>query len=605
MFNDEEDYSFFTGGIGDVNDDGIVDEVEYLMEEDEYFQIMEGEKDDDSILGDDDFDIVSLAEAEELGINPDEYIDSDDFEAALEEARTKSAWKAERQYDADLYNLDLDDYETEEEFDEAIENLDDSELALEEAQENAAWKEAREDDANIYGLDLDDYETEEEFDEAIEEIKNNTDRSNDTVSDDNINSAMGAYAVAFASMKNKYGLDKTQKPKNPPSESHPSPTTASIERRYYDREDRKYRIGDAIYDNFKEVRDNYTRYECEDFFILIEKIYSVDKELGVTIWVWAIYNFPGALVNRGVDEWNSQAWCLTDCIFNSFASTDNESDDEEESTSIFRYVSQNPDLEDIIFNKTYVDEHLSSLTSYIPYCIKNNLRDNFLRVYNGIMTNRFRDEKKMSKYSIIEDLLVLSSAYGVREADPWFYAFFEKEIKALNQPLKEAYLMKKLNEEEFDIRVFLKPEKENLELDDEYFGESDKPHEISAEEYKKLKNENKALKSKVTKLENQITDLNHNIRRLESDLEAARKAKVKEWDGKYYRYCRVTLDECPGGLWYRTDDITLKKGDYVYVPYGKENEELMAKVVSVEEFRSDDLPFPLQRTKFIIEKCDA
>ena len=219
------------------------------------------------------------------------------------------------------------------------------------------------------------------------------------------------------------------------------------------------------------------------------------------------------------------------------------------------------------------------------------------------MTNRFRDEKKMSKYSIIEDLLSFCNIHGVREADPWFYAFFEKEIKALNKPLKEAYLMKSLNEEEYDIRVFLKPEKENLELDDEYFGKSDTADEISSEEYKKLKNENKALKSKVTQLENRITDLNYCIQRLEKDLAAKR--KPKEWDGKYYRYCKVTMDEHPSGLWYRTDDITLKKGDYVYVPYGYKNEELMAKVVLVEEFRSDDLPVPLEKMKFIIEKCDA
>ena len=125
----------------------------------------------------------------------------------------------------------------------------------------------------------------------------------------------------------------------------------------------------------------------------------------------------------------------------------------------------------------------------------------------------------------------------------------------------------------------------------------------SREEYKKLKNENKALKSKVTQLENRITDLNYCIQRLEKDLAAKR--KPKEWDGKYYRYCKVTMDEHPNGLWYRTDDITLKKGDYVYVPYGYKNEELMAKVVSVEEFRSDDLPVPLEKMKFVIEKCDA
>lgn len=549
MFNDDEDYGFLTGGLGDLDGDGRVDFVEYSLEEDDYRRIM-GNKDDDdySVLGDDDEDweISYIDTANEYGLNPYDYADKEEFLEALEEA--KEAFDR-----AENYDDDEEDDEDDEEYDDEVlcsfSDFDISKLSL--------------------------------------TIGANTSLNYDGKPIDQV-----------------FGVSEKNENHSVPKNTHKNQqTTQSIERRYYDREDRKYRIGDAIYDNFKEVSDNYEKHECEDFSLLIEKIYRVDKELAINIWVWAIHNFPGALVNRGVDEWNSQAWSLTDRIFNDFASIDNEGDSEEENTFICRYVAKNPDLEEIIFNKTYVEEQLFSLTKYIPYCIENNLRDNFLHVYNGIMANRFRDEKKMSKYSIIEDLLTFSNIEGVSEADPWFYAFFEKEIKALNKPLKEAYLMKSLNEEAYGRRVFLKPEKENLELDDEYFGKSDTAGEISREEYKKLKDENKALKSKVTQLENRITDLNYNIQRLEKDLAAKR--KVKEWDGKYYRYCKVTMDEHPNGLWYRTDDITLKKGDYVYVPYGYKNEELMAKVVSVEEFRSDDLPVPLDKMKFIIEKCDA
>ena len=549
MFNDDEDYGFLTGGLGDLDGDGRVDFVEYMNEEDEYQRIMHRDDDDDySVLGDDDEDweISYIDTANEYGLNPYDYADKEEFLEALEEA--KEAFDR-----AENYDDDEEDDEDDEEYDDEVlcsfSDFDISKLSL--------------------------------------TIGANTSLNYDGKPIDQV-----------------FGVSEKNENHSVPKNTHKNQqTTQSIERIYYDREDRKYRIGDAIYDNFKEVSDNYEKHECEDFSLLIEKIYRVDKELAINIWVWAIHNFPGALVNRGVDEWNSQAWSLTDRIFNDFASIDNEGDSEEENTFICRYVAKNPDLEEIIFNKTYVDEDIFSLTEYVPYCVDNNLRDNFLHVYNGIMTNRFRDEKKMSKYSIIEKLLSFCNIYGVREADPWFYAFFEKEIKALNKPLKEAYLMKSLNEEAYGRRVFLKPEKENLELDDEYFGKSDTAGEISREEYKKLKDENKALKSKVTQLENRITDLNYNIQRLEKDLAAKR--KVKEWDGKYYRYCKVTMDEHPNGLWYRTDDITLKKGDYVYVPYGYKNEELMAKVVSVEEFRSDDLPVPLDKMKFIIEKCDA
>ena len=562
MFNDDEDYGFLTGGLGDLNGDGDVDFVEYMNEEDDYQRIMGSKDDDDFSISDDDDDweFSYIDTAAQYGLSPYDYADKEEFIEALALAKSEND-DLEDEYNNEEY-CDYDD-----DTDENVDEYEDSE------DENENGEIYLPDGFDISKLSL--------------TIGATTSLNYDGKPIDQV------FGVSEEN-------DNNSAPKRTPIKQQEA---QSIERRYYDRANRDYRIGDAIYDNFKEVSDNYEKHECEDFSLLIEKIYRVDKELGVTIWVWAIYNFPGVLANRGVYEWNSKAWSLTNYILTAFDSIDGESDDEKERTSIFRYVSRNPDLEDIIFNKTYVEDSFSSLNAYIPFCIENNLRDNFLRVYNGIMTNRFRKEEKFSKYSIIEDLLTFSNIEGVSEADPWFYAFFEKEIKALNKPLKEAYLMKSLNEETYGRRVFLKPEKDNLELDDEYFGKSDTPDEISAEEYKKLKNENKALKSKVTQLENRITDLNYCIQRLEKDLAAKR--KPKEWDGKYYRYCKVTMDEHPNGLWYRTDDITLKKGDYVYVPYGYKNEELMAKVVLVEEFRSDDLPVPLEKMKFIIEKCDA
>lgn len=372
---------------------------------------------------------------------------------------------------------------------------------------------------------------------------------------------------------------------------------SNIERRYYDFNEELYRIGDAIYDNFKAVRDNFERYECKEFSVLLETIYKVDKSLSVEIWTWAIHNFQGALVNRGVSDWNSQAGRLTDRIFSSFIETDRESDDEYESTFICRYVSKNPDLEEIIYNKSYIDNEIFSQYRYIPYCVENNLRENFLRVYNGIMSNSSRNEEKMSKYSFLNSLMVFCSIWGIKDADPWFYAFFEKEIHSLNKPIKEAYLMKILNEEEYGRKIFKKPKKKNLDLNDEYFGKGNTPET----EYKKLKRENEELKLKVKQLENSKTDLIGNIR----ELETKHAVKGKEFEEKYYRYCKVKTDEFSKGLWYRTDDISLKTGDYVYVPFGEKNEKQMAKVVFVDEFHFDDIPFPLEKTKFIFEKCNT
>ena len=556
---DDEDFSSMTSGLGDLDGDGDVDFVEYMNEEDDYQRIMGSNDDDSPVFSDDE--------------------DEDDD------------WKSLYMDTAVGYGLDPEDFLTKEELLEALTEARDN------TDDNAAYL------SNGFYSDSTDYDYEDEEDDELDGTDGNTIPFAD-FDISKLTLTIGAHTSLDYDGKPIDQVFGNREDKKSKTQAN-NPQHISIERKYYDRDDRKYRIGDAIYDNFKEIRDNYEKEECEEFSSLITKIYSVNKALGISIWVWALENFNGALVNRGVDKWDSQAWSLTDCIFSDLATIDSESDNEEENTYIFRYVSQHPEIEEIIYHTSYVEENLFSITKYIPYCVDNNLRENFLHVYNGIMTNRFRNEEKMSKYSIIEDLLSFCSIEGVKEADPWFYAFFEKEIKALSKPLKEAYLLKKLNKEEYAKRVFLKPEKENLELDDEFFGKSDTSGEISAKEYKKLKNENKSLKSKVTQLENTITDLRYSIQRLEKDLAAKRNIKVKEWDGKYYRYCKVALDESPNGLWYRTDDITIKKDNYVYVPFGYKDEERMAKVVLVEEFRSDDLPFPLERTKFICYKCDA
>ena len=75
MFNDDEDYGFLTGGLGDLDGDGRVDFIEYLNEEDDYQRIMGNKDDDDYSVLDDDEDIEMLSEAEELGIDLNDYFE--------------------------------------------------------------------------------------------------------------------------------------------------------------------------------------------------------------------------------------------------------------------------------------------------------------------------------------------------------------------------------------------------------------------------------------------------------------------------------------------------------------------------------------------------
>lgn len=77
--------------------------------------------------------------------------------------------------------------------------------------------------------------------------------------------------------------------------------------------------------------------------------------------------------------------------------------------------------------------------------------------------------------------------------------------------------------------------------------------------------------------------------------------KIK--NGNYdYIYCSVTFDEGGKSYYYIADDDRFEVGDYVVVPVGKDGHESVAEIVDIEYFAEDDVPLPLDKTKYIIRK---
>lgn len=75
-------------------------------------------------------------------------------------------------------------------------------------------------------------------------------------------------------------------------------------------------------------------------------------------------------------------------------------------------------------------------------------------------------------------------------------------------------------------------------------------------------------------------------------------------DKNIYFYCGVIYENNPYPYHYRTNDLNLKIGDKVIVPVGYENKEVVAEVVSVEQHTRLTAPYPVEKCKFIIRKCD-
>lgn len=71
-----------------------------------------------------------------------------------------------------------------------------------------------------------------------------------------------------------------------------------------------------------------------------------------------------------------------------------------------------------------------------------------------------------------------------------------------------------------------------------------------------------------------------------------------------YIYCSLDFGSGKKTYYYRTEDDEIEEGDLVLVPVGPDNHEAVAFVDKVEYFYKEDVPFPLEKTKFILEKYD-
>ena len=70
-----------------------------------------------------------------------------------------------------------------------------------------------------------------------------------------------------------------------------------------------------------------------------------------------------------------------------------------------------------------------------------------------------------------------------------------------------------------------------------------------------------------------------------------------------YIFCSVEFNEKGKSYYYVTEDDTLKVGDKVVVAVGDESHLAIAKIIRIDYFPEDQVPFPINRTKPILRKC--
>lgn len=70
-----------------------------------------------------------------------------------------------------------------------------------------------------------------------------------------------------------------------------------------------------------------------------------------------------------------------------------------------------------------------------------------------------------------------------------------------------------------------------------------------------------------------------------------------------YIFCSVIFEGGYKRYYYLTDDDDIQVGDFVLVPAGKDNHEVIVEVVKIQYFSEEDVPLPVEKTKKIIRKC--
>jgi len=71
-----------------------------------------------------------------------------------------------------------------------------------------------------------------------------------------------------------------------------------------------------------------------------------------------------------------------------------------------------------------------------------------------------------------------------------------------------------------------------------------------------------------------------------------------------YTYCKVRFSNSRFELSYLTEDESVQTGDFVKVPFGRDNEERVGLVMRVIPCTSEDAPYPPEKTKYVLEKTE-
>lgn len=619
------------GGLFDFNGDGKTDLGEEFIAYKIFEQCMKKSDDaDDDFSLDEDLDIIPskdyswrsyCEDGTEFCIFPEDYETEEEYEEALNEA--KYAWRDTCEDGSD-YGLIPEDYETEEEYSEA----------LDEAKNE--WRDTCENRADV-GIDPYDYDTEEEYEEALEEAK---------AADNGITLSLSVECPALDKLEaiketdfpNKrrynaaytlaneficYSSDEYEQKEKDCCKFIVDKANTVLAADYLSHE-AGFLYSQAIKDNFKlpiSLPDEDETREFE-FYQAICKIAKKDIPLSFEVWSWTLAQF---LPYAKYDD-SAQADLTSGVISELYSFPDNYK------VELVRYMDKHPD-----FRQKIADGGCEAVHDYANLtvtAIRENLRTTAATVFEACL--KLADGEWKAINSLTESTISWCKDYEEVES----IEFFRNNLFPLVKTIEIGMVQDEIEGWEKEIDEYIEQTEqqsdkyaysrryawrnsvpdggEKYNLDPLYYESEQEYLEALRERkygWREWYKKRDTLGLNVGDFETQEEfreafnarmaekrQKDREIQEAERLMQKQRRTSSNEntEDKTIYTICGVVFDHAVNPYNYKTDDLTIALGDKVLVPVG--DTEAIGTVVSVGQFMRIAAPFPIDKMKSVIRK---
>lgn len=190
----------------------------------------------------------------------------------------------------------------------------------------------------------------------------------------------------------------------------------------------------AAYNEFPELENYLTPKDLEEgFSVLTEKVYSKNRSLAADCWAWIVTNYTNTLLDDPDFDH------LTDEYFRYIPGNMSYADDEDRHKFIQHYISERPELIEILFSKVPYDSNNSVPFELLGWSIVRNDFAFFEKAYFMLLNNK-RGSVPPKKEDVLDGALTYRESFARNQSSEKFYVFFREEIKTVEHAGKRQHL---------------------------------------------------------------------------------------------------------------------------------------------------------------------